>query len=98
MRRNVVESIRIESWAHLMDEVYRDSWDPELGRHRATSVFRGCQDCRSGLQSSLMRLAQQPESAEKIERHLIRNFQKYAWSEIQEHSVWNWLAAHRCLQ
>src|SRR3954462_622908 len=75
-----------------MEEVYRDSWDPELGRHRATAVFRGSQECSVGLQSTLMRLAREPESAEKIERHLIRNFQKYAWSEVQGHTVWDWLA------
>src|SRR4029078_13702761 len=34
-----------------------------------------------------------------IERHLIRNFQKYAWSEVQGHTVWDWLpvAAHHGL-
>lgn len=82
-----------------MEEVYRDSWDPELGRHRATAVFRGSQECSVGLQSTLMRLARHPESAEKIERHLIRNFQKYAWSDVQGHTVWDWLAvaAHHSL-
>ncbi len=75
-----------------MEEVYRDSWDPELRRHRSSAVFRGCPDFCHGLQSSLMRLSRESESAARIERHLIRNFQKYAWSEVQGHTVWDWLA------
>ena len=54
-----VQSIRIESWSHLMEEVYRDSWDPELRRHRSTAVFRGCPDFCHGLQSSLIRLSRE---------------------------------------
>jgi len=39
-----------------------------------------------------MRLSRQPDSAARIERHLIRNFQKYAWSDVKGHTVWDWLA------
>jgi len=75
-----------------MEEVYRDSWDPELARHRSTLVFRGAPDCAQGLESSVMRLIRDKQSAARVERHLIRNFQKYAWSEVRASGVWEWLA------
>jgi len=39
-----------------------------------------------------MRLSRSTESAARIERHLIRNFQKYAWSEVRASGLWEWLA------
>jgi hypothetical protein len=88
-----VQETRIESWAHLLDEVYRGSWDPELGRFRSPIVFRGLPCTRLGLVTSLMRLAGHASTVERIERHLIRNFQKYAAAEMErERSVWSWLA------
>jgi hypothetical protein len=97
----MVTETRIESWAHLMDEVYRGSWDEELGRHRSPLVFRGLPSANLGLVTSLRRLAREPENTERIERHLIRNFQKYAAAEARQpgDSVWSWLAvaAHHAL-
>jgi hypothetical protein len=31
----------VESWAHLVEEVYHDAWKPELGRFRSDYAFRG---------------------------------------------------------
>ncbi len=83
-----------------MDEIYQGSWDSELGRHRSPMVFRGMPSTEMGLVTSLMRLARDAGAVERIERHLIRNFQKYAAGEMaQTGSVWSWLAvaAHHAL-
>jgi len=94
-----VVSVTIESWAHLMDEAYRDSWDPALNRHRSPFVYRGAPDCRHELANSLLRLTGGQQSASSLERHLIRNFRKYAHSEVRDDTIWNWLAvaAHHAL-
>lgn len=87
-----IRSTRIESWSHLMEELYRDSWDAGLERHRSPVVFRGVSDCEHELATSLLRLVRDRGDASKLERHLIRNFRKYAHSEVAEDTLWNWLA------
>jgi hypothetical protein len=93
--RSLIRTITVESWPQLMDEVYQESWDEQLGRHRSPFVFRGICDARADLSTSLMRLgdAAYPDLA-KLESHLLRNFRKYAHSAGAEmgKSVWNWLA------
>ena len=93
--RSLIRTVTVESWPQLMDEVYQESWDEQLGRHRSPFVFRGICDARADLSTSLMRLgdAAYPDLA-KLENHLLRNFRKYAHSAGAEmgKSVWNWLA------
>jgi hypothetical protein len=79
-----------ESWRHLDDLLFEGAWDPGLRRHRSSYAFRG--DSRRGrsLQSGLIRMGGDIRSKE---RHLIRNFRKYARrSFVGDDSVWNWLA------
>ena len=93
--RSLIRTVTVKSWPQLMDEVYQESWDEQLGRHRSPFVFRGICDARADLSTSLMRLgdAAYPDLA-KLENHLLRNFRKYAHSAGAEmgKSVWNWLA------
>lgn len=76
-----------------MDELYQDSWDAQLGRHRLRVVFRGICDAANGLTTTLLRLAQGHDATAKLEGHLLRNFRKYAHSDAAAgDSIWNWLA------
>ncbi|MFB9993233.1 FRG domain-containing protein [Deinococcus oregonensis] len=85
-----IEEIRVTSWAHLLDVLYTDGWNAGLRRHRSPYVFRGSHDATFTLQTSLQRLGGDPA---ETERHLLRNFRKYAHQEsLQGDTVWDWLA------
>src|SRR5215218_8941332 len=87
-----VSEVTVSSWAALLDELYRESWDPALQRHRSPFVYRGMPDAASDLRPSLLRLAREGEVA-KLEGHLLRNFRKYAHADAAAgDSIWNWLA------
>jgi hypothetical protein len=81
---------RIDNWSQLQDELFADSWNDDLGRYRSRFAFRGLSDASYPLQTTLSRLGgPDPE----LERHLLRNFKKYAHRSVVEHdSVWHWLS------
>lgn len=82
--------VHAESFAHLQELLFHDSYDEKLDRYRSSYVYRGLWDNKFELITSLMRLG---GSFEKLERHLLRNFKKYAQrKEIPGDSLWNWLA------
>jgi FRG domain-containing protein len=82
--------IRVKSWDEIHHELLRDSWNRELRRYRPTLAFRGVSDNRYDLRTSLMRL---DSASPMIERHLLRNFRKYAHAQSERigHD-WYWLA------
>ena len=83
----------IRSWTDLLDALYADSWRPGLARFRSPFAFRGLGRSDQKLTSSLVRLADARASAGRIEMALLRNFRKYAHSDVMHaDSVWNWLA------
>jgi hypothetical protein len=90
-----VDGIRttvVESWPHLCDVLFENSWRPDLGRHRSPYAFKGLSCARYDVTSSLTRLG--GDSA-AVESHLIRNFRKYAIQNVDrppEGRMWNWLA------
>jgi hypothetical protein len=88
-----IEEVRCRSWLHAIEELYRDSWDESIRRHRSPYVFRGCHDAACDLSSSLRRIgAGHPELA-KLESNIIRNFRKYAHTQTGVgSSIYNWLA------
>jgi hypothetical protein len=88
--------IRVSTWTELHDRLYEGSWQPELKRFRSNFAFRGVADASFDLTTSLARLG--GEFAE-LEGHLLRNFRKYALSEINPSggggggdAVWHWLS------
>jgi hypothetical protein len=91
-----VDEVRAESWGHLQELLYEQSWQEGLRRFRSDRVFRGQQDAASDLATSLERLG--GEYAQ-LERHLLRNFQKYARRDTSNQTFWDWLAVakHHCL-
>lgn len=70
--------VRVSGWGQLVNEVYHDSWKPEMGRFRSNYAFRGLSDYNYQLQNSFLRnCGNRPE----LEYHILRNFRKYARTE-----------------
>lgn len=80
-------TIRAESWAHLMELLFHQSWAEPLNRYRSPFVYRGLSDQLYELSTTLNRLGES-----HLERHLLRNFIKYSKENQQGRSLWNWLA------
>ena len=80
-----------KSWQDALDHLYADSWQPQLKRFRSPVAFRGVARAHHALRSGLTRIGDDPAA---IERHLLRNFIKYAEErpDARHDSVWHWLA------
>lgn len=81
-----------ESWSHLCDVLFENSWRPDIGRHRSPYAFKGLSYVNYEATSSLTRLG---GDLAVVERHLLRNFRKYAIQSVDrppEGRIWNWLA------
>jgi hypothetical protein len=79
---------RAETWNDLQELLFKDSWSEALQRHRSNFAFRGLSDATYELATSIQR-----QDNIDLERHLLRNFTKYAHgSFLQTTSVWYWLA------
>jgi hypothetical protein len=86
----VSEPIEAQSWVHLQGLLFEGTWNDRLKRFRASGAFRGCGRFGSGLNHSLCHI--RGEFVHR-ERHVLRNFRKYAHrSFIGDESLWNWLA------
>lgn len=86
----MAEAIVAQTWTELLELLFEGSWNAQLKRFRSTGAFRGTGRAGRGLHSALSRIG--GNFAER-ERHLIRNFRKYAHrSFIGDESLWNWLA------
>ena len=80
----------VGSWNELQEMLFFDSWDEQLARYRSSYVYRGLSDSGYELLTSLHRLG---GTYPQLERHLLRNFRKYAFRDAASgDSVWNWLA------
>jgi hypothetical protein len=85
-----VETIRVATWDELLAQLFEGSWHEGLGRFRSPYAFRGMASAAHNLKTSLIRLG---GSYAAQERHLLRNFRKYAHQKsFLGDSVWNWLA------
>jgi FRG domain len=81
---------RVDSWIALNDVLYGDWWHSQLGRHRSRFAYRGLQDARFELRTSLDRLDGDPQ---RLEGPMLRAFRRYASaSAVPSDSIWNWLA------
>lgn len=79
-----------ESWTHLQELLFGSMWNERLGRFRSDEVFRGEGRASNELTTSLQRLG---GPYPQLERHLLRNFRKYAHRDaVQRESTWHWLA------
>jgi hypothetical protein len=79
----------VNSWRELDDAIA----SPTIGRHEhrvhSSLVFRGLARSSYSNVSSLSRLSGEYR---KLERHLIRNFRKYAHREAPGPTTWDWLS------
>ena len=81
---------RISSWADLQEVLFSNTYDPKIDRHRSPFIYRGMNEADKTLRTSLARLG---GPFAKLERHLLRNFKKYAHTNVLSgQSNWNWLA------
>lgn len=79
-----------EGWSHLQELLFADSWNQSINRHRAPYAYRGVTCASYPMETSLMRLG---GDFWDLEKHLLRNFRKYAHDhELHtQNSIWNWL-------
>jgi len=87
-------TVRVGSWADLQETLLEDSWNPRIMRHRSHHLFRGHSRADFELTSGLARTG---GSQTHLEKHLLRNFNKYARSyldpaEDQPRNFWHWMS------
>jgi hypothetical protein len=83
----------VAKWLDIVDELYQGSWNPALQRFRSPFAFRGASSAQHTLASSLLRLSADRADVRRLELALLRNFRKYALSEVaRQDSIWDWLA------
>jgi hypothetical protein len=81
---------KIRDWDELQEKLFTNSYDESIKRFRSPYVFRGIHDKNYELHTRLARLGIHPLEAEK---HLFRNFKKYApQNSVQEDNDWLWLS------
>jgi FRG domain len=81
--------LTVSSWRELDDAITDTSWCCHEHRVHSTLVFRGLARSSHRNISSLARLSGDYPS---LERHLLRNFRKYAHRERPGPTMWDWLA------
>jgi hypothetical protein len=82
--RSQVREARAASWSDLQDRLFEGSWQDSLQRRRSRFAFRGMPDAGGSLAIRLARLT--PDA----ERHLLRNFRKFARAnQVPGDSIWN---------
>lgn len=90
MGEGTANTVRVESWAQLQEELFADSWNAELGRYRSRYAYRGHSSADYRLTTTLIRLNGKYTF---VERHLLRNFRKYAHrSVVERDNLWHWLS------
>lgn len=81
--------IHIETWPDLLEALYAESWNRNIGRFRSKEAYRGLSTAEYPLETTLMRMG---GPYAKLEKHLLRNFRKYAHRDMVERdSIWDWL-------
>ena len=80
----------VKSWADFQDKLFHDTHDDRIDRFRSPYIYRGLNIATDPLTTSLHRLG---GDVQKLEKHLLRNFKKYAHtSEVKGDNMWNWVA------
>jgi len=85
----IMNEIHVSNWNELNDALFEHSWSESLGRFQSNYAFRGLADARDDLRTGLTRLG---APGAELERHIIRNFRKYAHDAVTTDTIWNWLA------
>src|SRR4051794_15608500 len=84
-----MEITTLQTWRELDDAISDRSWGSHPQHARPTVVFRGL--ARSDY-SNITSLARLEGDYPALERHLLRNFRKYAYQRAPGPTTWDWLA------
>ena len=77
-------------WKELQELLFHDAHNTTLDRIRSPYIYRGLSDITYELKTSLIRMG---GLYLQLEKHLLRNFKKYAYNaHPQGTSDWHWLA------
>jgi FRG domain len=88
----LVNELVVETWDSLAQEIFADSLNPKLDRHRSPYAFRG-QGGDYPLTPGVMRLQHELADVSRIERRLFESFKKHAHQTVRpDFSEWDWLA------
>jgi FRG domain len=79
----------VGSWREFDDAIADTSWRRRTESVHSTLVWRGLARSSYSNVSSLARLS---EDSPRLERHLVRNFRKYAHREAPGPTMWDWLS------
>ncbi len=79
----------VETWRELDEAIGDTRWCPHPHRVHSTLVWRGLARSSYSNVSSLARLS---DDYPRLERHLVRNFRKYAHREAPGPTTWDWLS------
>jgi hypothetical protein len=79
----------LTTWQEVDDAITDSSWGRHAEHLRSTIVFRGLARADYSNVTSLARLQGDYPS---LERHLLRNFRKYAYRQAPGPTTWDWLA------
>jgi hypothetical protein len=82
-------NVTVGSWRELDEAIADSSWCRHPERVHSTLVWRGLARSSYSNVSSLARLS---EDYLRLERHLVRNFRKYAHREAPGPTTWDWLS------
>jgi FRG domain len=82
-----------KGWLDILEALYADSWNPQLGRFRSRFAYRGVSVPTGALETALARLAGDDGDVVRIELGLLRSFRKYALADAHcADTIWHWLA------
>ena len=85
-----MSEVRVNSWGELQEQLFADMWQPDLQCFRSPYVFRGVSVASYPLETAVRRLG---GNYAQLERHLLRNFRKYAHrSIVEQDTMWHWLS------
>jgi len=78
------------SWINLQELLFQDCYEASIDRYRSPYAMRGLADATYELKTGLIRLG---GNYAEMEKHLLRNFRKYAGKEsVSEDLIWNWIS------
>ena len=79
-----------QTWSEVYDALFKDTYNERIGRYKSRFAFRGVSNHEYPLSTSLMRLK---GDFARVEFHLLRQFKKYAHTDLQEKgNDWYWLS------
>lgn len=90
----VANTATVASWSELLDVLHENAWNDHIKRHRSRYLFRGHTRADFELSAGLSR---EGGKQVRLEKHLLRNFQKYARSHLdtpedRPKNFWHWIA------